>query len=326
MYPAMIMRRKRRRRELLLSKFILPFFYLITGKITGETIHRLAPVISSNKKVKTTGPSKKYHQILDLPPSVKTVVINIGSNVDPILPQKEDGPCAISIAFEPIVGHLIKLHPQLYVINAAVSSDHGLAGMRFYNDNGASSSLHLPAKDDSWNEKRVSTNNGKLSIVPLISMHDVIASISSSIDIKYIRTDMQGHDFSAISSVGSELAERGIAYITTEVWLDDVITYQGTKNDLCRDWLPHMKNIGYELDSISSSLGKGVSFPGYSSASEAEETCKKRLQKSKDVHLDTPGLREVDAHWRLKTAKLRGNYNYPSLEQVFSSEEYALCE
>ena len=60
--------------------------------------------------------------IFDIAPSVKEIVINVGSNLDPIMPAQTMGPCAHAIAIEPIVGCKIPSHPQLSVINAAVSS------------------------------------------------------------------------------------------------------------------------------------------------------------------------------------------------------------
>ena len=39
--------------------------------------------------------------LLDIPSSVKEIVINVGSNLDPLLPSKEMGPCAHTIAIEP---------------------------------------------------------------------------------------------------------------------------------------------------------------------------------------------------------------------------------
>lgn len=43
------------------------------------------------------------------------------------------------------------------------------------------------------------------------------------------------------------MAKRKIPRVMTEVWYDDMSTYQSVKNDLCRDWLPFMNSIGYEL-------------------------------------------------------------------------------
>ena len=58
--------------------------------------------------------------LLDFSPSTKEVVVNVGSNLDPIMPSKEMGPCAHAIAIEPIVGCEIPPHPQLSIIPAAV--------------------------------------------------------------------------------------------------------------------------------------------------------------------------------------------------------------
>jgi hypothetical protein len=76
--------------------------------------------------------------------SVRTVLVNIGSNLEPLLPPDND-PTVAAIAFEPIVHcNVSQLHPRLYVVPAAVSSEDGLATMEVLHVNGVSSSLSSP--------------------------------------------------------------------------------------------------------------------------------------------------------------------------------------
>jgi len=83
--------------------------------------------------------------LLDLSPSTKDVVINIGSNQDHIIPAtKELGPCACVITIVAVVGCQIPPHPQLNVISADIAGESGVMSMRVYNHNGLSSSLALP--------------------------------------------------------------------------------------------------------------------------------------------------------------------------------------
>ena len=89
--------------------------------------------------------------LLDLPSSTKEIVINVGSNLDPIMPAYTMGPCAHSIAVEPIVGCQIMEHRQLSVIHAAVSGRPGVAYMTKNNFDGQSSSLAKVAREDFWN-------------------------------------------------------------------------------------------------------------------------------------------------------------------------------
>ena len=108
----------------------------------------------------------------------------------------------MTIAFEPIVPHLVPKHPQVMVVPAAVSDSTFLSTMYVYNTNGVSSSLSQPNKKGWWNEK---ANLGEPRIVPVITMKNVLAAIPKDVIIDMIDTDMQGYDFKAISSADDEL-------------------------------------------------------------------------------------------------------------------------
>lgn len=276
----------------------------------------------------TATTSSSTTMMLDLPPGTKTVILNIGSNLDPIVPRKTDGPCTSAIAFEPIVSCQIpKTHPRLQVVPAAIGATHGLATMTVMNESGQSSSLSKAATSSFWNNNP-DRGDGQMKIVPVLPLRDVIQSIPSNVDIDFILTDMQGYDFMAIQSAGDFLAQRNVKRLKTEVYMDDTVTYVGVHNDFCRDWLPYMLSIGYELVHLSGS--------GYANKEQALESCSVtdgKKEEEKVQRLSVAGLKEADALWRLSS--LFGSdqqddlklYSYPTIQhgQPFSDEEYASC-
>jgi hypothetical protein len=252
------------------------------------------------------------------------IIMNIGSNVDPIIPRLTDDPCTVSIAFEPIVSHLIPKHPALHVIPAAVTGDdNGWAAMNIYNRKGASSSLSKASFEDYWNK------HTELKIVPTIAFRKILESLRGY-NIDFLLTDMQGHDFTAVSSVGDLLAEVGVKRIVTEVYKDKVYTYKGVQNDLCENWLPHMTKIGYVFEGLSKiTTGLETLVEGYRNAQEIKETCK--VSTAKMEELPKAGLNEYNALWRLKSEAASNNlgiYQYGTASdtgQKFSPEDYAKC-
>lgn len=67
------------------------------------------------------GSSGEDHPLIELPEGIKNVIINIGTNYNPIMPP-EDDPTTMVIAVEPILetATKIKKHDRLMVINTAV--------------------------------------------------------------------------------------------------------------------------------------------------------------------------------------------------------------
>ncbi|KAI8108738.1 hypothetical protein M9435_005155 [Picochlorum sp. BPE23] len=231
---------------------------------------------------------------ISLPHGTKKVIINIGSNVDPIVPRKGDF-STHALAFEPIVSDIIHPHPQLTVIPAAVSDASGLQTMRVYNEGGVSSSLAKPASTQHWNN--VPKRDGLEKIVPILSFQDVLDSIPLDIEIAFIKTDMQGFDFKAVSSVGKALVSRGVKRLLTEVYLENTNTYEGVENDFCLHWIQYMTSVGYAIRQLGSVSG-----------SDAVSQCQ-------TFHNQTSGLRETDAYWRLSSATEEdddiSNYLFP---------------
>eukprot|EP00889_Picochlorum_renovo_P005735 jgi/Picre1/32765/NNA_001051.t1 len=232
-------------------------------------------------------------RLIDLPKGTSKVIINIGSNLDPILPREDDAGTH-AIAFEPVVGDLILPHPKLSIISAGVDESPGLATIYQYNDHGVSSSFSKPAAESFWNNDP--NRDGNPKIVPVVSFRDVLDSIPLEVEISFIKTDMQGLDFKAVSSVGTYLRERKVKRLKTEVYLDNVRTYEGVKNDFCLSFLPYMTSIGYKLFQV-----------GKETPEQARKHC--------DTHFEErPGLQEYDAYWVLSDLGEEDayeNYEYP---------------
>eukprot|EP00545_Synedropsis_sp_CCMP1620_P013667 CAMPEP_0119014274 /NCGR_PEP_ID=MMETSP1176-20130426/9450_1 /TAXON_ID=265551 /ORGANISM="Synedropsis recta cf, Strain CCMP1620" /LENGTH=334 /DNA_ID=CAMNT_0006967429 /DNA_START=56 /DNA_END=1060 /DNA_ORIENTATION=+ len=273
---------------------------------------------------------KKYKPI-DLPVKTTSVIINIGSNVDPILPKQSDGPCSMAIAFEPLVYSKIdQSHQQLLVVPAAVSSESGLTSMFDYGENSVSASLSRVSRNSYWN-----TGGGARLIAPVVSLVDVIQSIRKRYPIKHIMTDIQGHDFETIRSAIHLIRERNVTTLRTEVSLEQARSYVDSENDLCAHWLPFMSANGYTLESLDPPR------EGFGSHDEAVESCSyqiKRLQKERKNKFSDK-MKEADALWRLAgVTKPLGLtfYRYPiwypdpprrneSILPRFTNEEYAQC-
>ena len=254
------------------------------------------------------------------------VILNIGSNLDPIVPRPNDNPCTIALTFEPIVGHRIPQHPALHVIPAAVTGSSGWSTMNIYNRDGRSSSLSKASYKDGWN------NHSQLKVVPTIGLRLILESLRN-FEIDFILTDMQGHDFAAVSSVGDFLAKAGVKRLVTEVYRDQVFTYQGVQNDLCQDWLPHMTNIGYVFEGLTEMSGdtEGL-IDGYRNAEEIVGSCK--IAASKTDKTPKAGLSEYNAFWRLQSEPAIGEgidaYQYGTHSErqpghSFTEADYKKC-
>jgi len=174
-----------------------------------------------------------------LPKSVRFLYLNIGANVNPIFPPLLNHSIA-AVAFEPIVHSAIPKKANLYVVPAAVGAVGGLGMMGVYNNNlFQSSSLSLPASKQPWNK-----HSHPPVIVPIIGMGDVLESVPESTEIWYLKTDMQGHDFPALSGASTAQLRR-VHYMLVETFLDKRSAYAGVNNQFCEHLLPHMLAAGF---------------------------------------------------------------------------------
>lgn len=174
------------------------------------------------------------------------LLIDIGCYTDPIFPASLDSNIHV-LAFEANISIInqIKHRNNLHLLPIAVSDKTSLTEFHIYN-NGLSSSLSVPSFNDSfWTSDNL---DGSTVIVPSLSLSSILQSIDSTINISYLKSDIQGLDLEVIKSAG-DLIKR-IPYLKTEVFLGNFVSYKNSHNDFCRDWLPYMTDLGYEIYSL----------------------------------------------------------------------------
>ena len=204
--------------------------------------------------------------LLDLPATAKSVLLNIGSNRDPILPPANDT-SVVAVAFEPMVPELIEPHERLFVVPAAVSAEPGIASMARTGGNSTAASLAPMAdkKLQRWLTKNIfgksvgegstevtgpkrtppATKTSGMRIVPIVAMSALLGSLRDDLDLWYLKTDMQGFDYTgALHAAGSGIGR--FHYVASEVHLLGVEAYAGVSNDYCARTLPWMLSHGFE--------------------------------------------------------------------------------
>ena len=74
-----------------------------------------------------------------------------------------------------------------------------------------------------WNSD-AARGDGRRVAVPVLSLQTVYRSVPDHVAIGYIKTDMQGADFAAVSSL--PIAElRKTPFLLTEVWMENVQSF-----------------------------------------------------------------------------------------------------
>jgi hypothetical protein len=237
------------------------------------------------------------------------------------------------VAFEPIVHGKIEAAERLYVVPAAVSIADGVSTMRVLGSSGLSSSLAQPSKV-AMEVMAEKSSDRSIRLVPVLAMKSVLDSLQQQ--IVFMKTDMQGFDFQTLQSAGRQLAER-VHYIHSEVFYDGGQSYtggvllvggefreslracengpfnpstplalhgfrstpSGVSNDFCKDWLPHMLGIGYELVTMygrhkyadDGAVGPNAKHAMLRSNAQAVHYCKGRHPRR--------SYAEGEAYWRL---------------------------
>jgi len=252
----------------------------------GKTRPLLALFLAAVDPVRSLG-------LDQLPPQTRSVFLNIGSNLEPLVPPA-DNDTVITVAFEPIVHARIAPHPRIYVVPAAVAASEGLAMMAVLNKDSVSSSLAAPtdALEAAMRDRNQDATTHKM--VPVLSMKEVLHSIPSRLAVWLLKTDMQGFDFVALHSAGHQL--RKAQYVITEVYIRGSKSYNMSGgNDYCRDWLPFMTSIGYEPMALAHGSHN------FRSAKDAAAYC--AAEHSPTLLKRFPSA-ELDAFWKLKGTPL----------------------
>ena len=214
--------------------------------------------------------------LLELPPSIERLIINVGSNDDPLLsPDNQTG----AIAFEPIVGCKIKPSPRLWVVPAAVAASDGISSMRVVSRLTVDAVASSLAKPTAASLKYSHEHDMKL--VPTIAMKNFLSLIPVHVELWHMKTDMQGYDALALSNAGSAL--RRLHYINSETWLSRSIAYEDAHNDFCEDLWPIMRRQGFRLvalfdrhkfsDQLTPESLKHAKLHGPSAEAQAVKVC-----------------------------------------------------
>ena len=293
--------------------FTIGILTVLLACVSNRTLSQ--PSAEIMKQTPSVLPSAPIH--LELSANTSSVVMNFGSSIDPILPMDYLGPCAKTIAFEPISHCSIPNHPQVLVVPVAVSDEYRLSVMHVLNKAGVSSSLFEPGQSDFWNE-----GYSEKKIVPVIPLSAAILSVPLDVSIELVLTDMQGGDFAAVSSAISAFLLRKVKFVRTEVWFNNVATYQGVQNDFCQDWVPFMSSHGYRILSASRA-GETIN------ADQVKNFCDEQVYIKK-----TFGLDEGDADWILPT-EFPTEFDFNNLKRVqnkeyreyssFTDDDYRKC-
>lgn len=274
-----------------------------------------------------------------------SVILNIGSNVDPIVPSLDGDPCTVALAFEPIVHAQVQPHPGLHMVPAAVSDAAGWASMKVHNVFGVSSSLAAPAVK-TWKDEE---DEGKLFVVPVLDFFDVLRSLqkpppqnkngyaSGLYNIHFIKSDMQGFDFKAFSRVTPHLwhNEFPVPHLMTEAYLDGVVSYSGVENDLCWDWLPYMQKAGYLFEGILAEAFGPEKLQQYKDYETLLETCRKQGSRENSGNRTRHDYFEANIYWRHSsvspTTDIQSVYHYPTYGPwgegpTYTPDQYAACK
>lgn len=275
---------------LILVGHLPTFAYTMDNEIMGQNISTEACWSGANCGQTTHTPSRFL-----LPPRVKRIVLELGSNLDPVVAIGNE---AMTIAFEPIlsVAARLKANKNLRVVPVAVSSDgsSGLREMWTYNDNAVSSSLGTPAAAGQFWNNNPDRGDGESAIVATLALGTILQDLKhAGVEVALLKTDMQGADFGAVKSAGASV--RQVAWLITEMWVDNLQTYNGLENDFCRNWWPHMIKLGFELRGLECSK-----FPSCGGLDLAEwsrdpnSCCQHNIAQYPEKK---PGYKECDAVW-----------------------------
>lgn len=214
---------------------------------------------------------------IEIPTGITHVSINIGPSTTPI---EVDGDGNLLILVDPLPSVAAYLRqqfgtPHVLVYEAAISNFSGTAVFHEYNLKGMSSSLSTPTESASWNQNSTSIT------VQVHTLKELLDAIPSNLAISFLKTDMQGYDFTAIKSAGNEL--KRVKRIMSEVFQDGKPSYANTLNEYNRDWLPYMTGMGYTMD--SEQIPKGTP---------------NRLRYTGCIDTFVTGAyHEMDCHWKL---------------------------
>lgn len=200
-----------------------------------------------------SAPSSSSHVFFKFPPTVKRVIINVGSNRQPPVPKEED---VAVIAVEPMLNTAMAIprHERVFVITAAISNTVGFANFFTYMFSGESSSLSEVKQEDkekpeAWwaRDDHREADYPPLVFVPVLTLKHLLDAVPAHLDIMLLKTDMQGYDFTAVSAAGDALHR--VKQLYSEVNCHGfAYNPSAPLNDFDAVWADYMARKSYTLD------------------------------------------------------------------------------
>jgi FkbM family methyltransferase len=229
---------------------------------------------------------------------VTSLHIDVGASLDPLVPPAWNHSVGV-LAFEPVryaalVNDSANVHNadgnRLHISPAAISNVDGEQTMGIFNKYGASSSLSKSVNKFVSRSKDPHGARKYTITVPVLSLRGVLEAVPDSVDIWFLKTDMQGYDFMALHGAGDAL--KRVRFMKTEVWIHNEQFYEDVNNDFCNDFLPLLVPLGFELVELARDTGRALA----SGPAGGREFCEKQVASKVALHRSTSRY-AYDAYW-----------------------------
>jgi FkbM family methyltransferase len=176
---------------------------------------------------------------LEIPEGIKTIWINVGTHLDPVLPPENDKSVLV-IGFEPnldLVNRISKT-ARLFIIPAAVGNFDGIASFHLSSNDGGSSSLAQ------FQDRAKKLDSGNRAFVPVVRLEHILTQIPSNINVDKIKIDAQGFDLEVIKSAGPQISR--FKEIIGEVVANEDLAYYKDVDNSKKSWLEFMEANGFK--------------------------------------------------------------------------------
>jgi len=175
--------------------------------------------------------------LLEIPPEVKVLAVNIGTNYDPIKPSTDDEG-VIAVDPLPWVIQTLGGRNRTFAVSMAVANYSGMATFYPFGPADVASSMSKLVAD------RTELRRGVPQFVPVISFSDLLAAIPRNVPLRFLKTDMQGWDLTAVTNAGREI--RRFATITMETYTLEYKAYENCPVNHIDATMEYMTSMGYK--------------------------------------------------------------------------------
>jgi FkbM family methyltransferase len=184
-----------------------------------------------------------------VPRGVRRAWIDVGAaDLDTAPDEWKKGSDWLLIAVEPLKEYWGNWpdHARLVALPVALSIERGWLDFHV-NRFAVTSSLLKSAEGTPWDEL---TKTVQIRKVPALRLEDVLERIPPEIDVRYLKTDVQGQDLQVLKSAGRQL--RRVGRVKAEV--TNVVMYKGTgeaRPGTEAEFVAYMKEMGFRFEADS---------------------------------------------------------------------------